>query len=270
MRSLVAHESNTTRLQALRSTVENFGGYAFFIGKFLKTAFTPPYEFRQIVRHIDELGAMSLPLITVISFIMGLILAMQSRPTMEEFGAEAFLPALITISFLREMGPVITALIVAGRVGSGIGAELGSMKVTEQIEALEAMGVDAYNYLVTTRIIALMILMPALTLYADFIGIIGSYVAETIATGVSIRYYANQVIESLWFLDLIPGVLKTIPFGFVIALIGSYKGFNATSGTEGVGRATTSAVVMASLWILIIDMIIVRLTLPMYDAWYPR
>ena len=240
-----------------------------FLGRFFKTAVLPPYEFGQIVRHIDQLGALSLPLITVINFIMGLILAMQSRPTMEQFGAEAFLPALVTISLLREIAPVITALIVAGRVGSSIGAEIGSMKVTEQIEALEAMGVDSFNYLVTTRVIALMILMPALTLYADFVGIVGSYLAEYLTTGASMRYYYNQVLSALWFLDLVPGVLKTIPFGFAIAIIGCYKGFNATSGTEGVGRATSSAVVLASLWIILIDMVIVRLTLPLYESLYP-
>ncbi len=264
------HHPTIANVHRLRSAVENFGGYTIFLGRFFKTVFLPPYEFGQVIRHIDQLGAMSLPLIAVINFIMGLILAMQSRPTMEEFGAQAFIPALVTISLLREIAPVITALIVAGRVGSSIGAEIGSMKVTEQIEALEAMGVDAYNYLVTTRVIAMMILMPALTLFADFVGIVGSYVAEFLTTGVTVHYYYNQVLAALWFLDLVPGVAKTIPFGFAIAIIGCYKGFTATSGTEGVGRATSSAVVLASLWIILIDMVIVRLTLPLYEILYPR
>jgi phospholipid/cholesterol/gamma-HCH transport system permease protein len=236
------------------------GKYTAFIGRFFRTVLVPPYEFRQIIRHIDDLGAMSLPLISVTNFIMGLILALQSRPVLEKFGAVAFLPAMVTTSLTRELGPVITALIVAGRVASGIGAELGSMKVTEQIEAMECSGVDPYNYLVKTRVIALMILMPVLTLYAVFLGIFGSFLAEYISSGASLQYYYGQVIDSLTFGDVIPGITKTIAFGFAIAIIGAFKGFNATSGTEGVGRATTSAVVLSSLWIILIDMILVKIT----------
>jgi phospholipid/cholesterol/gamma-HCH transport system permease protein len=247
-------------LAYFRHLVTELGNYFFFIGRFFRTVFTPPYEVRQIIRHVDDLGAMSLPLIGIINFIMGLILAMQSRPTMEKFGAVAFLPAMVTASIVRELGPVITALIVAGRVGSGISAELSSMKVTEQIDAMESSGVDPYNYLVTTRVIALLILMPVLTTYAMFVGIFGSFIAEFIAAGVSIRYYYGQVLDALFFSDFIPGVAKTIAFGFAIAIIGAYRGFNAESGTEGVGRATTAAVVSASLWIILIDMVLVKLT----------
>lgn len=245
----------------LRNFTLEFGKYTEFIGHFFKTAFKPPYEFRQIVRHIDDFGAMSLPLISLVNFIMGLILAMQSRPTMEKFGAAAFIPAMVTASITRELGPVITALLVAGRVGSGIGAELGSMKVTEQIDAMETSGVDPYNYLVKTRVIALIFLMPILALYADFIGIFGAYIAEFIATGSTLQHFYGQVVEALFFIEVVPGVLKTAFFGFAIAIIGSYKGFNTDSGTEGVGRATTSAVVLSSLWIILIDMILVKVTI---------
>lgn len=244
----------------LRNITLEFGKYALFIGRFFRTVIAPPYEFRQVVRHIDDFGAMSLPLISVVNFIMGLILAMQSRPTMEKFGAAAFIPAMVTTSLVRELGPVITALLIAGRVASGIGAELGSMKVTEQIDAMETSGVDPYNYLVTTRVIALVFLMPVITLYAEFIGIFGSFVAELLATGVTLKYYYGQVIEALYFVDVIPGLLKTCAFGFAIAIIGAFKGFNTGAGTEGVGRATTSAVVLASLWIILIDMVLVKVT----------
>ncbi len=244
-----------------RNFTLEFGKYTEFIGHFFKTAFKPPYEFRQIVRHIDDFGAMSLPLISLVNFIMGLILAMQSRPTMEKFGAAAFIPAMVTASITRELGPVITALLVAGRVGSGIGAELGSMKVTEQIDAMETSGVDPYNYLVKTRVIALVFLMPILALYADFIGIFGAYIAEFIATGSTLQHFYGQVVEALFFIEVVPGVLKTAFFGFAVAIIGSYKGFNTDSGTEGVGRATTSAVVLSSLWIILIDMILVKVTI---------
>ena len=247
-------------LEYFRHLTTELGNYVFFIGRFFKTLFTPPYEFRQIIRHIDDLGAMSLPLIGIINFILGLILAMQSRPTMEKFGAAAFLPAMVTTSIVRELGPVITALIVAGRVGSGISAELASMKVSEQIDAMDASGVDPYNYLVTTRVVALVILMPLLTIYAEFVGIFGSYLAEYIAAGTTMKYYYSQVVDALFFSDFIPGIAKTIVFGFVIAIIGGYRGFNAGSGTEGVGQATTAAVVSASLWIILIDMILVKMT----------
>lgn len=247
-------------LEYFRLLITELGNYVFFIGRFFKTAFTPPYEFRQIVRHVDDLGAMSLPLIGIINFILGLILAMQSRPTMEKFGAAAFIPAMVTTSIVRELGPVITAIVVAGRVGSGISAELASMKVSEQIDAMDASGVDPYRYLVTTRVLALLILMPVLTIYAEFVGIFGSYLAELIAAGTTMKYYYSQVVDALFFSDFIPGIAKTVVFGFVIAIIGCYRGFNAGSGTEGVGKATTAAVVSASLWIILIDMILVKIT----------
>lgn len=242
-----------------RNLIVEFGRYAQFAGRFFTTVFRPPYEWRQVFRHVDELGTYSVPLVLVTNFLIGAILALQARPTMEQFGAAGFLPALLTRSLVIELCPVITALIVAGRVASGIGAELGSMKVTEQIEAMECSGVDPYNYLVTTRIVALLILMPILTMLADFIGIFGGYIAERIETGATMELFYQSVQEFLYFWDVVPGILKTMFFGFTIALIGAYKGFNATSGTEGVGRATTSAVVVASLWILIIDLILVKL-----------
>lgn len=245
---------------ALTKTLMGLGGYTQFTLRFFRTVLAPPYEFRQIVRHIDDFGAMSLPLVTIVNFIMGLILALQTRPTMVKFGAEAFIPAMVTTSIVRELGPVITALLVAGRVSSGIAAELGSMKVTEQIDALDCMGVDPYKYLVATRVIALIFLMPIVTIFAEFVGILGAYSAEFISTGVSARYFYGQVIAALAFADVIPALVKTSAFGFAIAIVGAYKGFTATSGTEGVGRATTSAVVLASLWIIFIDMILVKIT----------
>jgi phospholipid/cholesterol/gamma-HCH transport system permease protein len=253
-------------VEYLKTLILAFGSYMGFVGRFFRTVLRPPYEFGQVVRHVDDLGALSLPLISTANFIMGMILALQSRPVMEKFGAAAFIPAMVTTSITRELGPVITALLVAGRVGSGIGAELGSMKVTEQIDAMETSGVDPYKYLVSTRVLALMILMPLLTLYAEFVGIFGSYIAEFISTGASLRYYYGQVVDSLYFNDVIPGLLKTIAFGFAIAIIGSYKGFTTSSGTEGVGRATTSAVVLSSLWIILIDMVLVKITVTYFPA----
>lgn len=242
-----------------KRVIISFGGYASFIMRYFATLLRPPYEWKQVIRHVDELGTFSTPLVMITNFLIGAILALQARPTMEDFGAAGFLPALVTRSLVIELVPVITALIVAGRVASGIAAEIGSMRVTEQIDAMKCSGVDPYNYLVTTRITAMVILLPILTTIADFVGIFGSYVAELVATGASIELYYQKVQEYLYFWDVVPGILKTAFFGFAIALIGSYKGFHTESGTQGVGRATTSAVVLASLWILVIDVFIVKL-----------
>lgn len=251
--------SNVDNAGLFKRMMTSFGGYTSFLVRYFTTVFRPPYEWKQVIRHIDELGTFSTPLVMITNFLIGAILALQARPTMEDFGAAGFLPALVTRSLTIELCPVITGLIVAGRVSSGIGAELGSMKVSEQIEAMECSGVDPYNYLVTTRITAMIILMPILTIIADFVGIFGSFVAEWIASGATLELYYQKVQQYLLFWDVFPGVAKTAFFGFIIALIGAYKGFNTDSGTQGVGRATTSAVVLASLWILVVDLLVVRL-----------
>jgi len=243
----------------LRSMEEVYNITMFGL-RFFKYVLLPPYEIGQVRKHLDELGAKSIPLLTVVGLIMGLILALQSRPTLDRFGAGGFLPAMIALTIVRELGPVITALIVAGRVSSGIGAELGSMKVTEQIDALEVSAIDPYNYLVVTRVLACCIMLPLLTAYVDFLAIFGGFVAEWIAHNSSFQLYFTEVIQSLRFYDLIPGVGKTIAFGYIIGIIGAYQGFNTTHGTEGVGRAATTAVVLASLNIIFLDMVIIQLT----------
>jgi phospholipid/cholesterol/gamma-HCH transport system permease protein len=241
-------------------------GITVFGLRFFRYAFVPPYETGEIRKHLDELGAKSIPLLTVVGIIMGLILALQSRPTLDRFGAGSFLPAMLAITLVREMGPVITALIVAGRVSSGIGAELGSMKVTEQIEALEVSAVDPFNYLVVTRVIACSIMLPLLTAYVDFLGIFGGYIAEALSFNTSMQLYFYEAINSLTFVDLLPGIGKTIVFGYIIGLIGAYEGFNSSRGTEGVGRAATTAVVLASLNIIFLDMVIVKITLMFFGG----
>jgi len=245
----------------IKKSMEEIYGMSLFGIKFFRYAFVPPFELGEIRKHMDELGAKSIPLLTIVGVIMGLILALQSRPTLDRFGAGSFLPNMIALTIVRELGPVITALIVAGRVSSGIGAELGSMKVTEQIEALEVSAVDPYNYLVVTRIIACIIMLPLLTAYVDFLSIFGGYVAEVLAGNTTFPLYFSEVISSITMLDLIPGVMKTAVFGYMIGMIGAYQGFNSNRGTEGVGRAATTAVVLASLNIIFVDMIIIQLTL---------
>ena len=201
-----------------------------------------------------------MPIVTVTGFIIGLVLALQSQPVLRRFGAGSFLPGMVALSVVRELGPVLTALIFAGRVSSGIGAELGSMRVTEQIDAMEVSAINPFRYLVVTRILACTFILPVLTLYVNFLALIGGYIAIALSEGSSIQLYTNAVINSLEFSDLIPGLAKTFVFGFIVGAVGSYKGYNAENGTAGVGKASTSSVVLASLLILLVDMVLVKLT----------
>jgi phospholipid/cholesterol/gamma-HCH transport system permease protein len=214
-------------------------------------------EFR---RQCYVIGYKSFPLVTITGFIMGLVLTLQSRPTLVEFGAESWLPGMVALSLIREIAPVITALICAGKISSGIGAELGSMKVTEQIDAMEVSAINPYNYLVVTRILATTLMVPILVIFADAVGIFGGYIGINIHDDVNMYRFMTQIFESLDYSDLIPATIKTFFFGFFIGMIGCFKGFNATNGTESVGKAANSAVVTASLAIFIIDMIAVQIT----------
>ena len=240
--------------------LERAGSLTIFGVRFFPNVFRPPYEIGEVARHIDELGSRSLPLVGITGFIIGLIIAMQTRPTLFRFGADSFLPAMVAISFVRELGPVITALIVAGRVSSGIGAELGSMRVTEQIDAMEVIGIDPYRFLVVTRVLACIILQPLLTAIVNAVGLFGSYVAIAIESSMSWRLYWDSVVQSLTFADLVPGLAKTAIFGYIIGMVGCHQGYNAEGGTVGVGRASTSAVVISSMLIIFVDMILVKFT----------
>lgn len=237
------------------------GGLTNFTIKFFAEAFRPPYEISEIRKHMDELGVKSFSIVSVTGFIIGLVLGMQSQPVLARFGAEMFLPGMIALSVIRELGPVLTALIFAGRVGSGIGAELGSMRVTEQIDAMEVSAVDPFRFLVVTRIIATTLMLPLLTIYVDFIAILGGYISVIITQNMTFSYYIQLVMEAVRFSDIIPGVSKTFVFGFIVGVVGSYLGFNASKGTEGVGKASTTSVVISSLLILLVDSVIVRITL---------
>jgi phospholipid/cholesterol/gamma-HCH transport system permease protein len=245
---------------ALTDLFETVAGLTVFSLQFFKEVFLPPYEFAEIKKHIDDLGIKTLPIVTVTGFIIGLVLAMQSQPVLQRFGAESFLPSMVALSVVRELGPVLTALIFAGRVSSGIGAELSSMRVTEQIDAMEVSAIHPYRFLVVTRILACSIILPILTIYVNFLAILGGFIAIFLSQGISFQLYIDAVFRSLEFSDLIPGLIKTIIFGFIVGAVGAYKGYNATNGTVGVGRASTSAVVMASLLILLTDMVLVRIT----------
>ncbi|MBP6334235.1 MAG: ABC transporter permease [Bacteroidia bacterium] len=244
----------------LRNFFEEVGDTSRFAGRFIREIWFPPYEFKEVIRQSYEIGYKSLPLVGITAFIIGLVLTLQSRPTLVEFGAESWLPAMVGISILREIGPVITALICAGKIGSGIGAELGSMKVTEQIDAMEVSGTNPFKYIVVSRVIATTLMIPLLVIIADAISLYGSYLAININDHVSMTLYFQQVFDAVNYSDIIPSVLKSVFFGFSIGIIGTYKGYNSKKGTEGVGRSANSAVVVSSLLIFIIDLIAVQIT----------
>jgi phospholipid/cholesterol/gamma-HCH transport system permease protein len=244
----------------LKNIFTETGTISLFTARFFKEIFIPPFQINEFLRQCYAIGNKSLPLVSITAFIMGLVLTIQSRPTMAKFGAETWLPSMVSLSLIREIAPVITALICAGKVASGIGAELGSMKVTEQIDAMEVSAVNPYKYLVVTRILATTLMVPILVLYADCIGIFGGYIGYNIHGSTSMYRYFSDVFEHLEFMDVLPAVIKTFFFGFFIGMIGCYKGFNASNGTASVGIAANSAVVSASLSIFIIDMLAVQIT----------
>jgi phospholipid/cholesterol/gamma-HCH transport system permease protein len=245
---------------SLKNIFNDAGNIALFTARFFKEAFKPPFEIKEFIRQCYTIGYKSLPLVGITGFIMGLVLTLQSRPTLAEFGAESWLPGMVALSLIKEIAPVITALICAGKIASGIGAELGSMKVTEQIDAMEVSAINPYKYLVVTRILATTLMVPLLVVFADGIGVFGGYISVNIHSDVTLFRYFSQVLASLHFLDIVPATIKTFFFGFFIGLIGCYKGFTAAHGTESVGKAANSAVVAASLTIFIIDMLAVQLT----------
>ena len=237
------------------------GELTAFTLMFFKNVFIPPYDIQEIRKHMDELGVKTLPIVSITGLIIGLVITMQSQPVMIRFGAEAFIPGMVALSVIRELGPVITALIFAGRVSSGIGAELGSMRVTEQIDAMEVSAINPFKFLVVTRVIACTMILPLLTVYVIFIAIVGGYMALIITQSMNFNYYVDSVLNSVQFGDVIPAIAKTFVFGFIVGIVGSYKGYTATRGTEGVGRASTTSVVVSSLLILVFDTILVKITL---------
>jgi phospholipid/cholesterol/gamma-HCH transport system permease protein len=235
------------------------GSLTLFAGRAARDLFRPPYEFAEITRHLFELGARSAPLIAISGLAVGVVLSMHTRATLERFGAEAMIPAGLAMALVRETGPLTAGLLLAGRIGAGIGAELGAMRVTEQIDALEATAVDSFKYLVVTRVVACMIALPLLTTIMNFTGIFGGFLAEHAITGMSLQLYLQRAFTLVEFSDLVPATLKTVVFGFIIATVSSYLGYYTAQGTEGVGRASTRSVVFSSVLIIVSNVLLVRM-----------
>jgi phospholipid/cholesterol/gamma-HCH transport system permease protein len=236
------------------------GEFFLFIFHTIKETFSRSFEFNEFLRQCYQIGNRTLPLISVTGVVIGLVLTIQARPVLVDFGAVSLLPGMVAVSIIREMGPVVTALICAGRIGSGMGAELGSMKVTEQIDAMEVSSTNPIRFLVVTRVLAATLMIPILVLYADALGIMGSWAGANIKGEVPFVLFFSQAFSAISFIDFLPAVVKTFFFGAAIGLIGCYKGFTAGRGTESVGKAATSAVVLASLFVIIIDLIAVQIT----------
>lgn len=229
-----------------------------FVLHVLKAVFQRPFHFRELVHQCYEVGLKSLPLITLTGFITGIVFTKQSRPSLAEFGATSWLPSLISIAIVRALASLVTALICAGKVGSSIGAELGSMRVTEQIDAMEVSAINPFKYLVVNRVIATTIMIPMLGLYCGFVALMGSYVNIHANETTSIISFFKNGFSSISFLDVFSSVFKSVLFGFTIGVVGCYKGYNASNGTQGVGRAANEAVVLSMFFVFIEEIVVVQ------------
>jgi phospholipid/cholesterol/gamma-HCH transport system permease protein len=234
------------------------GDVAVFALRVLREAFRAPREGAEIARQVFEVGWRSLPLIASAGFAVGAVLSMHTRASLERFGAEALIPAGLALALFKETGPLVTGLLVAGRVGAGIGAELGAMRVTEQIDALESLAVDSFKYLVVTRVAACVLVLPLLTTIMNFTGIVGGFVAETAISGMTFSLYWESAWSLVTFTDYVPATLKTCVFGFIIGAVSSYLGYNATGGTAGVGQASTRSVVFTSILLIVTNVVLVK------------
>jgi phospholipid/cholesterol/gamma-HCH transport system permease protein len=221
--------------------------------------FTRPFYFRDVIEQIDVIGLGSLTVVVLTGFFTGAVLALQSGMTLDQFGARPFVGRLISASMIKELGPVLTALMLSGRVGSGIAAELGSMVVTEQISALRALGTDPMRKLVVPRVLAGFIMCPILTVVSDSVGMVGGWIVALTQLRVASGVYWSSVVEGLFIQDVWMGIIKPFFLGFVIVTIGCHVGLRTSGGTQGVGRATTNAVVASSVIVLIVDFFLTRL-----------
>jgi phospholipid/cholesterol/gamma-HCH transport system permease protein len=248
----------------LQSMVEWVGELGLFCWQVTKAIFSRPFEGAEFMRQLDAIGAKSLPLVALAGAATGAVLSLQTRDSLTRFGAKSLLPAVIVFSLVKETGPIITGLVVSGRVGAGIGAELGSMRVTEQIDAMEASAVDPQKYLAATRVLACIVAMPLLTVAADFFGVILGWIASTLVDPVPLRLFLSNGFHSVTFDDILPPTLKTTIFGLIIGVVSCFQGMRTRGGTEGVGRSATSSVVLSSLFIIVADVLLVQLIIKFF------
>ncbi len=241
--------------------LERVGEFSAFLMEFFKRFWRRPFEVRELMNQMDEVGTKSLLLTLVTGISIGVVLAMQSRGTLVRFGAEAVLPSMLALSIFKEIGPVLTGLVLAGRLGAGMGAEIGSMRVTEQIDALEVAALKPFHYIVLTRVIACVIMFPVMTICTDIIAMFGGYMESLLATNMDYRIFINTAFSTLRLSDLLVDTLKTSVFGFIVAIVSCFHGYTVRGGTREVGQAAMKSVVASSLLILLSDVVIVRMSL---------
>lgn len=251
-------------MPALINFFETIARFVLFCGRFLRCLSRPWQDWHETLRQMHEIGSKSIVLVGVSGLAIGMVLAMQTSSTLARFGGQSLLPSMIAVAVLREIGPIITALVVSGRVGAGIGAELGAMRVTEQIDAMEVAALDPFRYLVATRVLAAILMLPVLTIYANALALFGGFVAMRVEENISLKLYFDSALRFLNFPTVVPALAKTAIFGFIIGTIACYLGYNTSGGTYGVGRSAMIAVVVSSLLIIIVDVVLVKLTIILF------
>ena len=243
---------------------EWFGELGIFTWQVIRAAVTPPFEWRELIRQLDDVGSKSLPLVALAGSAIGVVLSMEASSSLTRFGAKSLLPSAIVYSVVEEMGPIITGLVVSGRVGAGIGAQLASMKVTEQIDAIEASAINPFRLLAATRILACILMLPLLTLAADACGLVLGWVTQSFTEHISLRHFIDIGFKGATLNDFLPPTFKTCVFGLIIGLISCFQGMRTKGGAEGVGRAATSSVVLASLFVILADVVLVKFILVVF------
>ncbi|HEY1901485.1 MAG TPA: ABC transporter permease [Terracidiphilus sp.] len=244
--------------------LEWFGNLGVFAWQVVRAAVTPPYEWRELVRQLDDVGSKSLPLVALAGSAIGVVLSMEASSSLTRFGAKSLLPSALVYSVVEEMGPIITGLVVCGRVGAGIGAQLASMKVTEQIDAIEASAINPYRLLAATRILACILMLPLLTLVADGCGLLLGWFTQSLSEPLSFHHFIEVGFRGATLNDFLPPTFKTAVFGLIIGLIACFQGMRTRGGAEGVGRAATSSVVLASLFVILADVVLVKFILVVF------
>ncbi|MGH1379099.1 MAG: MlaE family ABC transporter permease [Alphaproteobacteria bacterium] len=234
------------------------GRLADFIGRSVKHCFTPPFFPSQLLRQLIDIGYYSLPVVGMTTLFTGMVLALQSYTGFARFNAEGAIAGVVVLSVTRELAPVLAGLMVAGRVGAAIAAEIATMRVTEQIDALRTLSVNPFKYLIAPRLIAATLMLPVLVFIGDIIGIFGGYLVSVYSLGFSPAGFLTQAWDVMEYMDVMSGILKAAVFGFIVAVMGCYHGFNSARGAQGVGAATTNAVVSSSILILIFNYLLTQ------------
>lgn len=246
-------------LDFLKTPIQTFQDFVMLSGRAIGNVVRRPHYFPDVFQQMDIIGVGSLPITSMVGLFSGIVMALQMSRALTTYGAESQVGQIVSITLVREMGPVLTALLVAGRNASGMASELGSMKVTEQIDAMRALGTDPSQKLVTPRLIATATMLPLLTIIADFIGMIGGFFIAKTQLGITYSEYWTSAWQILEYNDLAQGLMKPFSFAIIISLVGCFYGMRTKGGTQGVGRSTTDAVVWSSLWIIVVNALITQI-----------